>query len=475
MPPLRPDPIGVDEYYRDAAVRARILEQCGARAGHAATAAFVAGLHGGQGVLPEWDRASHVPPEQLESLWSQHADIARSLWDRQHLLFFLELDYQNIDAPAEPFRHPADVFLKLEPAYHAANTVFSSLSIPMRAVATGRGYHFLGQVSLDDPLVESLAAIIPNTPAWYAGVESRRPSGVVATMSERHARAAEGLGCLIEYAAHLILRRADDGGLPLVVNGTVVGNAGLTGRECVSIDFSHVGDPLDARHVRTAFSTYQWHQLRPDIFGADTARRAPSVAALPRPRRSLIGWLARGRDLAAARQAAHHTHSELPDIAAGMRALLDRYTTSPLAAFHRAFYRELSTGPRCAAPPRVPDLPPCISACLERPNDLLLKPEHLQHLVRGLTSGGWSAGEIVGLVRSTYEADHNWGDRWTTRMDPQTRAEFEVRVFAGLLATGVDTLVDFNCVSAQEKGICPGTGCGHDLRVDRDRLVTALT
>jgi len=52
-----------------------------------------------------------------------------------------------------------------------------------------------------------------------------------------------------------------------------------------------------------------------------------------------------------------------------------------------------------------------------------------------------------------------------------TRAEFDVRVFAGLNAAGVDRGVDFNCRSAQEKGLCPGRPCPLDLRVMRQQLL----
>ena len=57
------------------------------------------------------------------------------------------------------------------------------------------------------------------------------------------------------------------------------------------------------------------------------------------------------------------------------------------------------------------------------------------------------------------------------KIDAQTWAEFDVRVFAGMIATGVDEGIDFNCRSAQEKGLCPGLVCTHDLRVDRERLL----
>jgi hypothetical protein len=288
-------------------------------------------------------------------------------------------------------------------------------------------------------------------------------------MSERQARAAEGLGCLIEFAAHLILRTSAFE-IPVVFNGTAVGRTSPAGRECISIDFSHVGDPLDIRHVRMAFSTYQWHRFRPDIFGEAVASRTRPLAVLPRQRQSLMALLLRGRELGAARRIAHRVEMTIPDARFGVGQLLARYRTSALASFHRTFYRDRAEARRPPPSLSLSELPPCVSSCLRQPNDLLLKPEHIQHLVRALMSRGWQAAEIARLVEAHYAADHQWGDRWTMRMNPRSRADFDVRVFAGLVATGRDRLVDLNCVSAQEKGLCPGYGCRHDLRVDRERL-----
>ena len=463
-------PLTVAEYYRDEQVRARMLEYCGATPDHPATAAYVVALDPDRRPLPIWNGdAGHLPSVELPEAWHRGCDVSRSLWDAEHLVFLLELDYQNIDQPAEPFLRPAETFFKLEPAYRAASTVFTRLNLHTRAIATGRGYHFTGQIPLVDPLVDRLAALAPETPTWYAGVDTRRPVDVTTPMTERHARAATGLGLLIEHASHLVLARASGTSeMPVVVNGTIVGS-GRVGRECVSIDFSHVGDPLDVRHLRIAFSTYQWHRLRPDIFG-EVASAMPPIAALPRTFRSVATFLTHGRTLDCGVQMAGVGPACLPDVTAGIDRLLTSYAASPLAAWHRAFYaarRDVGT--------RLHDLdvsawPPCVARGLQRPNDLLLKPEHLQHLVRGLMSRGWSPAEIAGLVQSKYEEDCGWGDRWS-RMHPQTRAEFEVRVFAGLIATGADRLVDFNCVSAQEKDICSRTGCRYDLRTDRDHLM----
>jgi hypothetical protein len=79
--------------------------------------------------------------------------------------------------------------------------------------------------------------------------------------------------------------------------------------------------------------------------------------------------------------------------------------------------------------------------------------------------------DIAAIVHSRYAKDFGWGDRWS-RLDAETRAEFDVRVFAGLIADGLDRGIDFNCRSAQEKELCPGGTCHHDLRVDRANLLS---
>jgi hypothetical protein len=458
-----------DTYYRDPAVRARILEYCGATSTKPPSAAFVVGSEPGGEGLPRATTPPHVPVSRLPELLDRGGAISRSLWDTRHLIFFLELDYLNADRPEEPFVHPADVFLKLEPAYHAVTSVFGALGLRARPFIGGRGYHFIGKVPLTDRLIGDLAAMAPRTPSWLASHQARRPAGVTASIGERQARAAEALGLLLEFAAPQILARAAaTATIPVVINGTIVGR-GLNGREAVSIDFSHAGDPLDARHLRTGFSAYQWHRSRPNLLGTEAVADMPDLAMIPRNRHSLMTLLAAGRDLRAGLDAAHAGVAIIPNVATGVRALLGQYLSSPLAAFHAAFYAARQCAAGRPATTAIPAVPPCVAASLTFPNDLLLKPEHVQHVVRDLLARGWHAAQIAALVQDRYEGDHSWGDRWQ-RAHPETRAEFDVRVFAGLVATGADSLVDFNCVSAQEKDLCPRTGCQYDLRRDRDRL-----
>ena len=67
----------------------------------------------------------------------------------------------------------------------------------------------------------------------------------------------------------------------------------------------------------------------------------------------------------------------------------------------------------------------------------------------------WTARQVAEAVGAAYAADCEWGGRWL-RINSQTRAEFDVRVFAGMITTGLDQLIELNYVSAHEKGVCRG-------------------
>jgi hypothetical protein len=462
------------EYYRYPDVRTRVREYCGAVDGHPFTCAYVTALGSGDPRTP-WASAEWRPPEDLPRLMADGADVARSMWDTESLIFFLELDYLDADHPAEPFLHPADAFFKLEPAYRATRQVLHTFGIDAFEVATGRGYHFSGCIPWTHPVIAHLAELVPEVPSWHATLAARRPEWLTHTLDERQARASAGLGLLIEHAAHLIMRRAAPRiTIPVVFTGTEVG-AGLSGRTCVSIDFSHAGDPLDQRYMRVAFGTYQLHRLRSDVFGPAVARDVPVMAVVPRGHQSLYRLLTEGRQPEAAVRAAERGPAVMPDVAQGIATVLVDYLPTTLAAFHRDYY---ATAPE--RPEAWPDtydrlestsFAPCVGAPLDRPNDLLLQPARLQFLTRGLMAKGWHPRHIAGLVHSRYLRDCGWGTRWA-HQDAKNRAEFDIRVFAGLIAAGLDRGTDFNCVSAQEKGLCThDPNCHLDLRLERVKLL----
>jgi hypothetical protein len=456
-------------YYRDRDVRARLDEYCGVSPGSGTTAAYVATLDPQlRGPDARWETAQLGAPDVLDDMLERGGDVARSLWDRDALLFHLDLDYQNTDAPGEPFAYPAETFFRLEPVYRAARREMLRFGLPLFVLMTGRGYHFTGRVRLDDPLASALATLVPGVPRWHAGVASRCPPGIDADLTPAHARAHAGLGCLVEYFAHRVMRRV---GLaspaPVVVNGTVVGT-GLTGRAAASLDFSHLGDPLDARLIRMAFSAYQLHRMRPDQVGARVAAEVPPLAAVPRPRGIEEALLS--RTLPRAREIAAQSPAIIPDVSAGLQRLFEEYAGSRLAAFHRDYFAACEETGQDDTPAGLPPLPPCVSWPLDEPNDRLLQPAFIQQLTRTLIAHGWAPAAIARRVHERYAAEAAWGDHWARR-DRWTRAMFDVGVFAALIHVGLDEGVDFNCVSAAEKGLCPGTGCPYNLADIRDRML----
>jgi hypothetical protein len=461
------------DYYADPFVRLRMREYCGAIGATPATCVYFAAVNASDGPHASWDRASRFPIDAYAVLLSGGADIARSMWDRSNLLVHLDIDYQNVDTPGEPYHHSIEVFHKLEPVYRATVQVLRRVGLPLLALMTGRGYHFTGRVPLDSSAIDDLAALAPGPPSWVTTVAARRPPWTRGLISARHARAYVGIGMLMEFLAHRIMKRARRATpVPVVLNGLIVGS-GIAGRECVSLDVSYAGDPLDVRHMRVAFGAYQKHRMQADLVANHKASERPPFVALPRTGASLEYLLAHGRDLRHAARAARTVSARLPNAAVGVAHLLDAYTTSALARFHREFYATPPQGPsleELQASRRWSQLPECVRAPLVAPNDRLLQPTVIQHVTRVLMADGLSARDVAAIVYSRYAADCGWGRRWFW-LDARTRAEFDVRVFAGLTATGLDRGIDFNCRSAQEKGLCPGKPCPLDLRVNRQRLL----
>jgi len=474
MPPSQSlDGASLAAYYERPAVRARIREYCGFDLGPTPSCVFLSATLPGAQIPIGWTPEPQFPTSELDQLLDGGADIFRSAWDRESLLIHLDIDYLNADRPGHAFARPVEVFDKVEPTYQALVDLLEQYGMNLLPVVTGRGYQLTGCVSLESPLVTRLAALAPRVPDWCATQDRRLPAWIQERLTPVQARAYVGAGLALEYFAHrLIQRAASHSSLPIVLNGTNVG-AGSGGREAVSIDLSFAGDPMDMRHMRVAFGGYQLHRFRPDLFGREIAALTPLIA-VPRLGGSLDDVLQRHRAPEGAGRLAESNRATIPNVTEGVAALLTDYEPSALRRFHQSFYATEPDPP--AAWPRTYDrldlttLPPCVAAPLAMPNDLLLKPEHLQHVTRYLMSEGWAPGHVAGLVWSRYEKNFAWGRRWTY-LSPRARAEFDVRVFSGMVAVGLDRGIDFNCRSAQEKRLCPMTTCDRDLRVSRQRLL----
>ncbi|HNR14564.1 MAG TPA: hypothetical protein PKM59_14755 [Thermodesulfobacteriota bacterium] len=414
-------------------------------------------------------------PNQLAYYLDHGLDVGRSLWDRRFLPVHLDIEYVNFDFPAEPYLDMERMFEVQNPVVLAVRETLYRFGIFPFHLLTGRGHHFVWMVRADSRTYRSLIRL-GHIPAHLKDRyrDPHPPSNE--PVSPDLGTAFSGLAMVMEYLAFCIQDTARCS-IPVEITEVIVGPV-ERGREIVSIDISEYGDPLDTRMIRIPFSIYR-KSCKAELAGSiDIAERIPLLVAVPAGNDGFRGIIPVMQNLDEAACLATRTSTEIPDRTAATMNLVDEYMGSELKCFHDWFYSEEQNKPEewTTTYDRTPldILPPCSRRILEQPNDILLKPAALQLLVRTMLSLGWHPRHIAGLIRSKYERDFGWGFMWYT-YDAATRADFYTRIFSGPVVTERDSLIDFNCCSTREKGLCFHHESCQDLRVYRDALVRRRT
>jgi len=447
------------QYYRHPAVRARMREFVGVDASSS---------YGCEFLTASDDRAflpfSAYPGEALNSLLDGGFEICRSLWDRAALIADFDVEYVNFDHPAEAFLDPERVFAIQQPVQQTIRRLLEQYRIESLHVLSGRGHHFIWRIEQRSAVFEMLAEI-GQIPASLRGAEQEpHPPNATAVPLEL-ARAFAGLGLIMEFLAHRVKKLAAPlSTIPVEITAVEVGPS-KQGREMISIDISEYGDPLYSRTIRVPFSAYLKPWQQPWGFKADLLAVMRPLFVIPLQGIDWRDGIAVMRDPRLTAELATCASGTIPDATHGTGELLTHYWNSNLAQFHASFYsQEQHPAERWSETyDREPleILPACVRVALEHPNDLLLRPAYIRQLVRVMLALGWHPRHIAGLICSKYKRDFGWTH--FANVDPATRADFYTRVFAGLFEAGTDDLVDFNCVSAQEQGICSFSTCGFNL------------
>lgn len=445
----------IQDYYSNADVRARMVEFLGGRSLDEATCMFISG----DTTSPEENFHPRRPRELWECL-AHGYDVSRSLWDKNSLIADIDIEYVNFDFPAEPYLDPERMFDLQRPVEDAVQRVLVEFGIRPLHLVSGRGHHFLWKIAKGSPAFLRLADLGP-IPDFMKGFYDKphRPAGQHVELDL--AAAFAGLGMVIEYlAARVQALAAPLCPLPVELTAVEVGPV-QRGREIISIDVSEYGDPLNTRSVRVPFSVYMkpWHQRR--LMGEDFVNRMPYMFLIPRDEMDMRESIITMRSAAKTISLAGRTTVDIPENSDPSERLLDAYRTSFVAEYHKWFYSQehdpSETWPQTYDRAPLDAIPPCVRHLLEQPNDLLVKPAGIQQVVRVFLALGWHPRHIAGLIRSKYERDYGWGYRWYEFSAGQ-RADFYVRVFAGLVFAGQDDLSDFNCQSTKEKQFCFGYG-----------------
>jgi hypothetical protein len=425
-----------------------------------ATAAYITADDG------SCDYGDPAPVSHLPKYLAAGLEIERSLWDERSLLADIDLEYDNFDFAPAPWLDPARAFALQQPVLDRTLQVLRGHGIAPLILLSGRGFHLVWAVSRESRafrrLVE-LGRVVPSLDARYA----RHCSPAGSPVEPELGRAFAGLGMILEMVGHRVLAGAV-AQCPVQLTSIEVG-PGPHGREIVSFDLSEYGDPLHTRHIRLPFSAYLKPKRVEWALGEAAVRRLLPMFTIPLNGMTIAEAIDIARDPVRTRELARSCPVQIPERAEPMESLIDEYEASELAAFHNEFYCQ-PFAEECAPPARIPNAPQCLQWLVDHPNDSLLKPAALQHVARVLTALDWNPRDIAQLIYAFYQRESDWQDCWV-RLDPMNRAIFYTRLFTGMIATGVDRLIDLNCVSHKEKGYYMIPECSWNLASYRDMLL----
>jgi len=461
--------MNIAEYYKNEFIQKRIAEYCGGKPENPQnfTAQYLVG-YGVKLLKTKNIEFMSAPKEYFTWILENELDIYRSVWDIGSTLGVLDIEYFNLDKPALIYTNPEEIFHLMEPVYQKILQVFKRFKINPLPIMTGQGYHFSFKVSRYSPAdksLEKIGYVSATLKEKYKTVKGRRKRPV----SIRHGKAFEGMGKILEFLTHIIIKELAEENfqLPCVITDVAIGKSKRGMREAISFDLSMYGDPIYMRDIRTPFSTHQKHKIQWWKVGKYISETIPPRIAVPRKKITLDDALKIRKDLNKAIELAKKTSCKIPDVSKTFKTVVSAYKKSALYKIHKSFDEteidEPSRWAKTYYAINLAELPPCINHCLLFPNDHLLKPTNLQNLTRTLMSKGWHPKHIAGLVTSRYQnPQYNWHENWN-KYDPSSRANFYVRIFSDLIKTGLDRGLDFNCISQKEKGYCLKEWCGWNL------------
>jgi len=439
--------------YADPAVRSRLIEFLGGDSLDHATAVYVTQSDGCQ-----FDRRQLRPPLELDHFLTNELDIARSLADSASFLLHLDVEYVNFDSPAEAYLDPWRTFDLQEPVVRVIETLLLQWGIRPLHLITGQGHHFVWRISRASELAGRITALCP-APELLDVCQERVPPALGSAIDREAQRAFATISQLMEYVAHRVKAAAAPlSDFPVEITAVHVGPNATKQREIISIDISEYGDPLHTRMVRMPFT----HYLKPWVSGLARSLgiegEIPMFRAIPLHEIDIRQAIKARQVDADVRDLARRACVRIPEQAEGSARLLDDYLSSPLRRFHEYFYSDQHDAKERwhETYDRTPmeALPPCARHIAVWPNDLLLKPAGIQLVTRCLRAAMWHPRHIAGFIRSKFENPaFNWGVDWNDYV-PAIRADFYTRLFAGQIATGLDSLIDLNCTSNREKGFC---------------------
>jgi hypothetical protein len=442
--------MNVTDYYHDPSVQSRMAEYMGGKTFDEASCIY----------LSRCDRITGVngrkSPSDLSYFLERGFDVGRSLWDKQQLIVHLDIEYVNFDFPGEVYLDYYRAFFLQQSVVINTEKILLECGIQPLHLLSGRGHHFVWSVAKSSTAYAKLV-VLGSQIGRFKTRTRPQASFSFQRFDQLTSSAFTGLGLVIEYLSCRISDGSkDECELPVQLSAVKVGPQ-QRGREIVSIDISEYGDPLATRMIRMPFSVYLKPREKEWIMPKQLKDNPPLIFVIPLYEMDYIKALEVMRNIEGCLDLARRVSVRIPDESDSMENLIKQYQGSRHARFHEWFYAQehekKEDWPGTYDKTSLGIFPSCIKHILLNPNDLLLRPEGIRQITAAFLAVGWHPRHIAGLICSKYERDYGWGSTWD-EYDPAGRADFYTRIFSGLIVTGRDDLIDFNCLCAKEKQLC---------------------
>jgi len=388
--------------------------------------------------------------------WQPTSEIFMSFWQKETLnsqekllpsrsIFVLDSEYYNKQYPERFLVDQLGVFQLMEPVYQIITEKLRQYGFNYNTVMTGKGYHFLTQISNESPILEKiidlgqkvdpalkeLQATVPN--------DSKRDRIVPLATQQAH----QGMGRLVQYLVSQVINDIrNNSPIPIEISDV--------GMEGVALDLTpNLVRAVDTGVIGIPGSIYLKPQFKPDIYNQNGA--VDRTRILTRVYRESNGQeIEKLEQLILTRQNFNlainnlqQANSKIPESELGLAKLIRDYQQSELYQFHQAL--DKNPGDHWTEWPHtyrnyagIAGDDPILQRILAPGSHDLLEPGSLNYTLQHLFEqwGGNDdlsvAGHVRTFLRSAYEDPRfNWGNRFTRHYSATQHAEGWATIILG--------------------------------------------
>lgn len=402
--------------------------------------------------------ARTIKPEYLADVlnWQPTSEIFMSLWQKESLnsreiflpnrsIFIIDIEYYNKEYPERFLADQFNVFQLIEPAYQIITNKLREYGFNYSTVMTGKGYHFLAQISNESPVLEKIAnigkKIDPSIRGLHAIVPLNSKRDRVVPLASQQAHL--GMGRLVQFfISQLINEVRANSQIPVEISDI--------GMEGLSLDLTpNLVRTIDAGCIGIPGSIYLKPQYNPNIYNRNGVLDRSKI--LTRIFRESHGQeIENLPKLIMTRQNFNHAianlqqaDSTIPEAENGLSQLIDDYQSSKIYQFHQAL--DNNPGDHWTDWPntyrqyeRIAGDDETLKNILSPNSHALLEPWSINYTLQHLFEkwGGDNninvAGHVRTFLRSAYEDPRfNWSNRFTRHHSATQHAEGWTTIILG--------------------------------------------